>query len=221
MDEAVAALRQSALLGTLPDEVLVRLGRGAWLRRAAADEIITLEGEPCQAVHFIVAGRVRVSRMALSGREQVLVELGPGQAFNTVPVFEQQPTNRATARALMATTVVVIGAVDFLDCVRTCPEFALALLRDFAARIERLVTLAGDLSLYSVRARLARFLLVGAPGSSLTQRWTQDEIAAHLGTVRDVVGRTLRAFADEGLVCIERQRIVLLDRERLQSEAEG
>ena len=46
------------------------------------------------------------------------------------------------------------------------------------------------------------------------------EIAAHLGTVRDIVGRTLRAFADAGLVQMERQRIVLLDREGLEAEAE-
>jgi len=49
--------------------------------------------------------------------------------------------------------------------------------------------------------------------------WTQDEIAAELGTVRDVMGRTLRAFADDGLLRLERQRIFLLDREGLETKA--
>jgi CRP/FNR family transcriptional regulator len=50
-------------------------------------------------------------------------------------------------------------------------------------------------------------------------RWTQEEIAAQIGTVREVVARTLRAFADAGLLRMERHRIVLLDRAGLEAEA--
>ena len=79
-----------------------------------------------------------------------------------------------------------------------------------------------------MRGRLARFLLEhvstelggSAGGSESTRRWTQDEIAAHVGTVRDMVGRTLRAFVAAGLVRMDRQRIVLLDREGLEAEAQ-
>ncbi|MBE9471465.1 MAG: winged helix-turn-helix domain-containing protein, partial [Chloroflexi bacterium] len=59
-----------------------------------------------------------------------------------------------------------------------------------------------------------------AEADAVTQRWTQGEIAVHLGTVRDMVGRTLRAFADAGLIQMNRQRLVLLDREGLEAEAE-
>jgi hypothetical protein len=59
-----------------------------------------------------------------------------------------------------------------------------------------------------------------AEADRVTRRWTQEEIAAHLGTVRDMVGRTLRAFADAGLVRMERQCIMLLDREGLEAEAQ-
>jgi len=116
-----------------------------------------------------------------------------------------------------------------------CPEMALALLRDFAGRLDHLTNLVEDLSLRTVRGRLARFLLEHAPTARLsspksdlsgtaeagavTQRWTQEEIAVHLGTVRDMVGRTLRAFADAGLIQMNRQRLVLLDREGLEAEA--
>jgi CRP/FNR family transcriptional regulator len=94
------------------------------------------------------------------------------------------------------------------------------ILRDFADRLAHLTDLVADLSLHSVRARLARFLLEQAAGGQITQRWTQDAIAAHLGTVRDMVGRSLRAFADAGLIRLARNRIVLLDREGLEKEAE-
>jgi CRP/FNR family transcriptional regulator len=50
-------------------------------------------------------------------------------------------------------------------------------------------------------------------------RWTQEEIAAQIGTVREVVARTLRAFADAGLLRMEQHRIFLLDRAGLEAEA--
>ena len=84
-----------------------------------------------------------------------------------------------------------------------------------------LTDLVENLSLRTVRGRLARFLLERAEEDKITQRWTQEAIAAHVGTVRDMVGRTLRAFADAGLLEMDRQRIVLLDREGLVAEAES
>ncbi len=96
----------------------------------------------------------------------------------------------------------------------------MAILQDFAGRLDHLTNLVEDLSLRTVRGRLARFLLEHADSIQAARNWTHDEIAANLGTVRDMVGRTLRAFADAGLVRIERQRIVLLDREGLEAEAQ-
>ena len=220
-DETLTAVREIGLLRALPERVLARVAYTARLERYRPGEIVILEGEPCRAVFFVVAGRLRVWRSSAEGREQVLTDLEHGQAFNTVPPFLALPVNHATVRALTSATLLAIACDDFVELVRAEPELALAVLRDFADRIVHLVNLVEDLSLRSVRGRLARFLLKRAQGPAAAQRWTQDEIAAHLGTVRDVVGRTLRAFADEGLVRIERQRIVVLDRERLEALAEA
>jgi CRP/FNR family transcriptional regulator len=81
------------------------------------------------------------------------------------------------------------------------------------------VDLVEDLSLRTVRGRLARLLLEEAESGEVTRHWTQAEIAARLGTVREMIGRTLRALADAGHIRIDRQRIVLLDREGLEAEA--
>jgi len=80
--------------------------------------------------------------------------------------------------------------------------------------------LAYDLSLRSVRGRLARFLLMQANSPS-SARWTHEQIAMQIGTVREVVSRTMLAFVKEGLVRLERGRIVIADAERLGREAEG
>jgi len=227
METTVQALRRISLFAGLSSDALARTARVAYARTYAPGETVIFEGDVCRAVYFIGEGQVRVYRLSPGGREQVLVRLGPGQAFNTVPPFKPHGVNHATVEALTPVTLYAITCEDFHRLVVEYPELALALLRDFAARLDHLTNLVEDLSLRTVRGRLAHFLLEHAStelsgtaeASAVTRRWTQEEIAAHLGTVRDMVGRTLRAFTDAGLIQMERQRIVLLDREGLEAEA--
>jgi hypothetical protein len=76
-----------------------------------------------------------------------------------------------------------------------------------------------DLALHTARTQLARFLLTQAEEGQPRRSWTQEEIAAQIGTVREVVGRTLRAFAAAGLIRRERGRLVVMDRVGLEREA--
>jgi CRP/FNR family cyclic AMP-dependent transcriptional regulator len=219
MKPEVEALRRISLFTDLPQETLARLGRVAIRRTYEADEIIILEGAPCRAAYFVAEGHVRASRISSEGREQVLARLGAGQGFNTVPPFQPCGVNHATVRAVDEVTAYAVTKEDFLRLVSEDARLALALLQDFADRLDHLTDLVEDLSLRTVRGRLARFLLEQAEAGEVTATWTQTEIAARLGTVREMIGRTLRAFADAGLIQIDRQRIVLLDREVLEAEA--
>jgi CRP/FNR family transcriptional regulator len=219
MENPVPPLRHVSIFADLSDDALARVAEAVRVRTYASGETIIFEGDSCQAAYFIAAGQVRVYRLSPAGREQVLARMGHGQAFNTVPPFRPNSVNHATVRALTPVTVYAIAGDDLMRLVGEIPALALALLRDFAARLDQLTDLVEDLSLHTVRERLARFLLGGAGESGAARRWTQEEIAAHLGTVRDVVGRTLREFAEAGLVRLERQRVVLLDRAGLEAEA--
>ncbi len=227
MDEqTVDALRRVPLFTALPERVLRRLAEVAVRRTFEPGETVILEGEPCRYVYFVAEGQVRVVRTAPDGREQVLARLGPGGALNTVPPFLPRKVNHATVQAVTPAVLYAVPVSDFLRLVDECPELARVLLEDFARRLDRLSCLVEDLSLRTVRERLARFLLEHAEGregeagtAAVLRRWTQEEIAAQIGTVREVVGRTLRAFADAGLLKIEGHRIILLDREGLEAEA--
>lgn len=218
MESTIRALRQIPLFNTLSDRALSRVARAASHRTYAPGETIIVEGLPCEAAYFIAAGKVRVVRTSAEGREQVLTRLGPGQSFNTVPPFRPGGVNHATVQAVDETSLYAIAGSALRRLIGKCPDLALALLEDFAERLDHLTDLVEDLSLRTVRGRLARFLLRQAEGDEVTHQWTQAEIAARLGTVREMIGRTLRSFADEGLIRIERQRIELLDHEGLVAE---
>jgi len=219
METIAQALRRIPFFAGCSDGVLARTARVARARTYTPGETVILEGYPCQAAYFIGEGDLRVSRVSPGGREQVLAQLGPGRAFNTVPPFRTHGLNHATVQALTPAIVYSIPADDLRRLVTECPELALSILHDFADRLDHLTNLVEDLALRTVRGRLARFLLEHAE-VGVAQRWTQEEIATRLGTVRDMVGRTLRAFADAGLLRVDRQRIVLLDRKGLEDEAE-
>ncbi len=229
MEATIQALSQIPLLARLSDAALARVARLAVRREYQAGEIIIVEGAPGRSAYFVAQGRVRAYRLSPEGREQVLTLLGPGQTFNTVHPFQPGGVNHATVEALSPTVLYALTGDDLRRLVSQCPELALALLRDFADRLDHLTNLVEDLALRTVRGRLARFLLENAPPefeekaqpAQVVRRWTQEEIAVQLGTVRDMIGRTLRTFADAGLIALDRQRIVLLDREGLEAEAYG
>ena len=214
----VQVLRQVSLFADLSDDALARVARVVRRRAFLLGEVVIFEGDPCGGVYFVVEGQVRVYRTSPDGRVQVLARLGPGRGFNMVPAFQSGGVNHAAVEALTPVLLCAIGCDDFRRLVGECAELASAILQEFAVRLDHLTNLVEDLSLRTVRGRLARFLLEHADSGGVAHRWTQGEIAAHVGTVRDMVGRTLRSFADAGLVRMGRQRIVLLDREGLEAE---
>lgn len=187
----------------------------------SAGETIQIEGEECTRVCFVTHGAVRIYRSALNGREQILQNLGPGMQFNTIPAISGQTVIKASARALTDVTLLCIPKNDFVRIMNSHADFAAAVATELARRLEYMTNLVEDLSLRSVRGRLARFLLEQADAGEISAEWTQDEIAARLGTVRDVIGRTLRGFIDAGLIRRDGGHLLLVDRAGLEEETES
>ncbi len=218
----VASLRQCSILSGLRESTLKAVAGRMRVKQVAAGTVILLPDEPAEAVYFVLDGEVRLSRVSRQGREHLLTVMGPGSMFNAAPLFVPDGRTPVQVRALCPTRLAWLDREDLMDLLNTCPDLALALLQDFAGRLLSMNRMLEDLALRSVRERLARFLLmVCTEEEGLSRRWTQDEIAAYLGTVRDVVGRTLRAFADEGLIRFERHRIVIRDVEALRAIADA
>ena len=213
-------------------------------RRYESGQVVMLEGEADAPVFVVRRGTVRVYRTSLDGREQTLIRLGPGAAFNVPAAFMDPGAGGdrsspavagarsgalapASAAALTPVELALISRPDFCQTVIHSPDLALVVLRDLATKVHHLTDLTHDLGLLTVRARLASFLLShgqapeGAPPPGAHVRWTHHEIAAQIGTVREVVSRTMRTFVKDGTIKLERHRIVVLDREALQLEAES
>jgi CRP-like cAMP-binding protein len=221
-----ALLRRVSYFSHLPEEVVAALAAAAGGRRYARGQLIFLEGEPCAGLFVVDTGAVKIYKLSPQGREQILARLGPGDTFNEVSVLDGGP-NPASAEATADAVVWVIARTDMQRLTQRFPALAWALIESIAARARHLVEMVEDLSLRSVKARLAKLLLheaeqaAGQSEIDRAQMMTQTEMAARLGTVREMVGRALRELADEGLITLDRHRIVIADRERLTTTAEG
>ncbi len=219
MTTVVEFLRQSPCFSELGGAELAEVASHVCQHTFRRGEVILLEGEAPQAAYFIVHGQVRIYCLSSEGREQVLERLGPGQAFNLVPVLDGG-TNPSNAMAWTDATLYAIERDCFLNLVRQYPTVALAALTDCAAKLRYMTALVEDLSLRTVGARLAKLLLTqAAKQDTAPRRMTQHEMAAQLGTVREVVGRALADLEREGLIRMERHRIVIADRPGLESKA--
>jgi CRP/FNR family cyclic AMP-dependent transcriptional regulator len=218
MDVVSRTLSEFGLFAQLDGAALREIALHVAEAKYDPDQIIALSGEPCTGVSLVVQGEVSMQRLSVEGREYVLDYLGPGDTFNLVPVLDGGPA-LATVQALSYTTLYVIPAPRFLDILDRHKPVSRVVLELLATQVRYLSDAVEDLALHTVRTRLARFLLANAADGARARRWTQEEIAAQIGTVRDVVGRTLRGFAREGLIRRSRGRLVISDREALEREA--
>lgn len=220
--DVLALWRQVPYLEGLPDVVVAALAAVATSRRYAADEYVFDEGEPVAGLFLVESGRVKISRFSKDGREHILHLMGRGDTFNDVAALDGGP-NPATAIAFTDCTLWRIARPDLRAIATNQPALAWALIESIARRARHLVATVQDLAMRNVRGRLARLLLEQAESverGDLPYAMTQEDMASRLGTVREVVGRALRGLAAEGIIEFERNRITVVDRARLEAEAE-
>jgi CRP/FNR family transcriptional regulator, cyclic AMP receptor protein len=211
-------LRDIPFFAALDEQTLADVARQMQRCDYRPGEHIMFEGEQPPGLFFVLRGRVRLSRTAPDGREQVLAMVGSGENFNAVPLFDERP-NPTTARAMSPVRCLLLPRDALLELLTNHPDLALAALRELAGQLRELVVLVEDLAFRSVRERLARQLLQEA-GDGMAEL-THQELAERTGTVREIAGRALRQLAQEGLVRLERGRVIVLDRVGLARIVEG
>jgi len=203
----------------LPEIELERVRSRAIGQTFARGRLIMLENDPCPGMYLVETGRVKVFRTSSDGREQVLLMIGPGGVFNDVPVFDGGP-NAAAASAMERTSLYLIPSEHVVAALRAHPDAALAATKELASQLRILAELVEDLSFRHVTSRVAKLLLEYAEGpGTAAPRLTQQDLASMVGSVREVVGRSLAALEREGAIRIDRARIVVADRDALRRMA--
>ena len=218
----IEALRQNPYFSKLNEKILQDLSSEMYLRSYASGEILFWEGDPCLGLHIIQSGSVKLFKTSPQGRELILKVFEEGATFNEVPVFDggKNPVNVA---ALEDTRVWVVETQVIHKAMQQHPAMSQAVIANLAHNLRMLVGLVEELSFYQVTNRLAR-LITQLPADQLVgetaQRITQDQLAARLGTVREVVARSLRELERSGAIRVRQRQIQILDANVLRDWAQ-
>ena len=225
---AARTLAQVGLFAGLSEAELAFLAQRAVPRKFSAGEIVFSEDDSCTGMYVVESGHVRIFKTSPNGREQVLSIEGPGGSVAELPVFDGG-NYPASVSVVQDATLLFVGKQDFHALCLAHPQVALKVLRVIGARLRKLVGIIEELSFTTVRHRLAAFLVRLAQregtrvngGVAITLPASNQELAAQIGTVRELVSRNLSRFQSEKLIQIDGRRVVIGDVKALEAELNG
>ena len=218
-------LRKTPLFASLTEKEIRALAMRVVKRRFLRGELLFAEGDPCKGLFLVASGKIRIFKLSAAGREQVLAVEGPGSSFAELPVFDGG-NYPAAASALEDAEVFFISRQDFQNFCREHPDVALNVISVVGSRLRRLVGIIEELSFTTVRQRLIAMILRLAETAGKTSRegvrlelsMSHQDLAAELGTVRELVSRNLGRLQAEGFLEVEGRQILVKDLAGLKTE---
>jgi len=203
----------------LDEQTYDELLAGATTRRYGKGETLFLEDEHCKGLFLVQSGVIKIYKLSESGKEQILTLARAGDSVAELPLFDDGPYP-ASAEAMEDSSVLFIPAETFNGLLLKRPQLCRSIITALAQRLRKLVGLVEDLSLRHVRERLARLLIEESGGKRVFRlAYTNEELAARLGSVRDVISRTLSALQSEGYIRLEGRLVEILDPRELAALA--
>ena len=177
----------------LDEGLLEQVAMYMQLREYERGETLFWESDPCAGLHIIEQGFVKLYRLSPQGRQYIVRVLQEGDTCNEVPTFDGG-TNPVNVEALETTRVWVIHPGILGTLLEKHPEFAQKVIDNLAKNLRGLVRMVSEMAFYQVTHRLA-----------------QEQLAARLGTVREVVARSLKELERSGAIQLDKRHIAISD----------
>lgn len=221
-------LAKSALFRNLPEEALLELATDSAERRIAESQVLFSANDPSDGLYVVLSGTIRAFRVNLDGREQTIHVEHAGGTLAEVAVFDGG-AYPSTTMAEEDSEVLFLRRDVVRNFMLRHPEAALTALEIIAKKLRMLASMVEQLALMDVGQRLATLLLEEAnknnralhDGVSFSFPLSHSQIAARLGSVREVVTRGLQKLAKLGIIEVRGHRMVVLRVKELRAHAEN
>jgi len=223
-DEVSSLLSQFPVFQGLPQAQIQALARIAEPITYHPGGLIFSEADEAAGFFLVVSGQVKIYKMSLEGKEQVLHFVGPGEIFAEVPVFSggAYPAN---AEALRESRTLFFPRQAIRQLLANDPNLAMNMLADLSRRLRQLTKLVESLSLKESPARLAAYLLHASKelthADQVELDVTKGQLATLLGTTPETLSRALKKMSENGQIDVQGRVIRLLDKPSLERMAEG
>ncbi|MCK8600434.1 Crp/Fnr family transcriptional regulator [Desulfoferrobacter suflitae] len=213
-----------ALFEGLPETQLEEVASIVLTQQFKRGETIFLEGAQADGFYVTVSGRVKIYKLSLEGKEQILHIFGPGECFAEVPVFSGG-SFPAHAEALDDAAVLFFPRNSFVELIQQEPSLAMNMLAVLSRRLRQFTHLIEDLSLKEVPGRLAVYLLYLSEQQGKSDAFnlniTKGQLASLLGTIPETLSRILGKMNQMQLIEVQGPKITIVDREALEDLAAG
>lgn len=212
------------LFNGLTSDQLQQAAAIAMTQNVSRGQTIFSEGDDCRGFYVVLEGQVKIFKLAMDGKEQILHIFGHGEPFAEVAVFTGT-TYPANALALKKSRLCFFPCRAFTDMISQHPAMAMNMLAALSIRLKKFAHMIESLSLKEVPGRLATHLLLlsGEQDNSDTVELhiPKGQLASLLGTIPETLSRILSRMTSQGLIKGEGNTITLLDRQGLSLLASG
>jgi CRP/FNR family transcriptional regulator len=216
-------LQKHPVFSNLDPEEMERFSEAAILKHFRAGEAMTRAGDPWPYLFLVVEGSVSALKESSEGRSLVVAELGKGELFWGLAFFHEEMPNPVTYLINQPSSVYLWKRERILPVLLERGRLTWELARLMVARMLHASEVIEGLAFQPVAGRLAR-LLMEYPGKAISgptiRSLTLDDMAARIGSTREMVCRFLQRFADDGLIKITRTEFEITDGERLMGVAQ-
>jgi CRP/FNR family transcriptional regulator len=211
LKQKMEALRGNQYFDDVSDEMLKDIATHTRLAEYQRGDVLFWEGDICEGLFILQQGSAKIFRLSPQGRQYIVRILQEGDTFAEVPAFDEG-TSPVNVEALEICRVWIIDKNKLHALVMEHPAFAQKVLVNFGKMLRGMVRMVSEMAFYQVTHRLARLIDTELPQDK-SAAWTQEQLAARLGTVREVVARSIKELERSGAIKMEDRRIQIADRE--------
>jgi CRP/FNR family transcriptional regulator, dissimilatory nitrate respiration regulator len=214
MQKKITVIAATPLFNGLSESQLQEICAIAVDRFYEKENTIFMEGDDGDGFYIVVSGKVKIYKVSLDGKEQILHIYGPGHPFGEVPVFSGQKFP-ANALCLTQSHLLFLPRIAFIDLITSHPSLALNMLAVLSMRLREFTIQIENLSLKEVPGRLATYLLYLSTEQEQPRKVhlpiSKGQLASLLGTIPETLSRILTKMSQQGLIGVNGNEIMLQD----------
>jgi CRP/FNR family transcriptional regulator, cyclic AMP receptor protein len=214
----VTATSRVSIFSKLNSNDIQELSRIITEKKYATDTAVFFQGEPSDSLYMLLKGSVKVTESSSEGHEKILDILGAGEIFGEFAMLDGHPRS-ATVTTCEPTELATISHKDFREFVATRPEVLWKVMAALCERVRK--TSAGMIELssrdvpYRLLAALSQLAekhgQVAPDGSCMISlKFGVEDLAAMVGSNRDIVSRLLQRYQEEGLVELRKNKQIVI-----------
>lgn len=215
-------LKQHYLFNNIDEALLTGLAQRVRKHTLAAGDILFHHGDPAERFYLIGMGQIKLSRISPAGQEKVIEVMYAGSTFAEAVMFMQKHAYPVTAQALIDSVVYAIPNQAYLDILAQSTEYCFRLLADLSMRLHHHLQELDHLAQQNAMHRLIRYLVNQLPpdasnGHTLTLSIPKQVLASKLSIKPESFSRLLATLAQEGIISVDKQTIVIHNVQRLKN----